>query len=120
MDTSSPIVSFLNILLSGRIAVAVQAKNVIGISLFPQMAKFLEHPMMLDNLVVCLVITYGLLLTAIFALYVYYFAIKNKQNTFIDYFLFVTYIWALSERYPTFILTTLVPILVMYNFYENN
>lgn len=120
MDMNNDIVKFLDKLLTTRIYWAVEARKQIGISLLPNVTGLLEHQMPIDNLVVYFIIIYGVILAAVLILMVVYFAIVPKQSLFVDYMLIVTFLWAITERYPTYILITLIPMLVMYRFYENN
>ena len=120
MDMNNDFVKLLDKLLTTRIYWAVEARKQIGISLLPNVAKLLEHDMFIDNLVVYFVIVYGVILTAVLISMVIYFAIIPKQSFFVDYMLIITFLWAVTERYPTYVLITLIPMLVMHRFYENN
>jgi hypothetical protein len=118
MNTESPFVAILDKLVTGRIYLSGLARKEIGISLFPQVAKVVENPIVVDNLVVHFIIIYGVIMTAVLIAMIAYFGIAKKQDTFTDYLLIVTYFWAVTEIYPTYVVLTLAPLLVMHNYYE--
>ena len=119
MDTSVPFIGKLNTLFSGRISLSGKARTAYGLSLFPQVEEMLNYPIMLDNFVVYLSIVYGFILTGLFLILVYYVADNSKSDHINEFMMIVTYIWALTERYPLYVTLTLAPIVTLFYFYKN-
>ena len=115
----NPLIDKINTLFSGRIYLSATAKNRYGISLFPQVEEILNSPLMLDNFVVYLSIVYGFILTGLFLALVYYIAGNHRNDWFTEFMMIVTYVWALTERYPLYVTLTLVPLVTLYNFYRD-
>lgn len=118
MDRGNSITLLLDKLLSGRVLYSIDAREAYGISLWPQVEKLLDNPIYLDNFVVYLIMVYGMVLTALFLLLVIYLANSYGNDTVIDLLMCITYIWALTERYPEYITLTVVPIVVLYEYYK--
>ena len=119
MDINNPLVQRLNILLSGRIRYCVLANQTYGLSFFPQVGEMLKNPIILDNFVDYLIVVYGFALTGLFLILVYYVADNRKNDWLIEYMMIITYIWAITERYPLYVTLTVVPLVSLYNFYRD-
>ena len=109
---------FADKLLSGRISLASLAKEMYGLSLWPQIGKLLDNPIYIDNYVVYLTIVYGFLFTAVFLLCIYIINKFSENETIIDYFTIVTFFWAVTERYLAYVTLTIVPLITIYNYYR--
>lgn len=118
-DAGDPMIQKIDVLFSGRISLSALARQMYGLSLFPQVEEILNSPIILDNFVNYLGIVYGLILAGIFLVLVYYIANNHKNDWFTEYMMIVTYAWALTERYPLYVTLTLIPLVTLYNFYRD-
>ena len=118
MDLGQRIPSFINWAANGRVELSQQAAERYGFSLLPQYEKFKNdpNPIVVDNLVDYLILCDGIIYTVgVFAFSFY--LIINIDDPLINYYIDITCIWCLTERFIIFVTLAFVPLLVIhYNY----
>ena len=119
MDLDNNIVQILDKLLSGRIHLSNMGYKNIGLSLLPNVAKLSENTLAFDNFVVFLFLQYGVLIACGVLGLTMYLCVFRKQENITDYLTIVMFVWAITERFNYYVTLTVVPMIVLYNFYQN-
>ena len=118
MNMESYAVQMLNYVLSGRIYLSSTGYQIVGLSLLPNVTLLLESGLALDNFVVFLFLHYGVLIACGVLGLCMYLCVFRKQKHITDYLAIIMFIWALTERFNYYVTLTVVPMLVMYRFYQ--
>lgn len=119
LDLNNPFVALLNKITTTRVELAIANRINLGIHFF--VSNFNQNSYAnytKDNLILEYELEYGLFFVICLTLFIIYICFMHKNNTFNNFVISLMFIMALSQRTPRHITLTLIPLLIMHNYFS--